>query len=385
MSSKKICFLISNNFLHDNRTKRQAESLVRLGHDVTIVCPRVSADVKNEEVIDDIRVKRVLDDWLPIVPKNSEHLNECKKYLASALSEKPDLYICKDLDTLFYGWYASRKNAAKLIYNADEYWQDLTLGGLGWKTKVYYKIYFFFAERLFIHRADLVTTVNEELAEKMKQIFFLKEKPLVIMNSPEKTAIKKTSKLREDSGFENEKIAIYVGIFSEGRGLEDFIDASSYLDPEIGCVLLGYGPKKDLLEKCIIDAKLENKVKIIEAVAYDELISYISEAAVGVIPILPVSFSYEYCLPNKFFEYIQAEIPICSSDLPVLSSLINKYQIGELFASGKPDELAKAITRMLSNKEKYLKYKKNIKVAKNELNWENEEKKFVKAIAEVIS
>jgi glycosyltransferase involved in cell wall biosynthesis len=268
-NEKKICFLISNNFVNDNRTKRQAKALVEEGYKVTILCPDVSARLKKQETIDGILVKRVLEDWLPTVPKNKEQLGECKKYLQAALDEDPDLYISKDLDTLFYGWLCSKKKKKKLVYNADEYWQDLTLGGLGPKTKVYYKIYFFFAERIFIHRASLVTTVNDAIAKKMKSVFFLKKLPTVIMNSPELVVLKRNERLREDTGFKNEKIIIYVGIFSEGRGLDKLIQASKLLQDDFGVVLLGYGPQENLLKEMIKNEGLESKVKLLKAVPFE--------------------------------------------------------------------------------------------------------------------
>lgn len=380
MNSKSVCFLISNNFTHDNRTHRQARVLVESGYKVTILCPLVSAKIPREEYVDGILVKRVLDDWLPTVPKCRTQFADCSKYMKKAIEERADIYISKDLDTLVYGFVASIKNKSKLVYNADEYWQDLKIDGLGPKTKIYYKIYFFFAERIYIRRANLVTTVNDALAGKMKSNLWLRKKPLVILNAPDPMKVVPNKHLTADSGFENKNIAIYVGIFAAGRGLENLILASKKMSDDIAVVLLGYGPLKEALKKLIIDEKLTGRVKILDPVPYSKLLSYISSAKVGVIPIQPVSTSYKYCLPNKFFEYILAGIPICSSNLPVLNGLIEKYGIGETFDPYKTGGIADVINGMVANEVKYDQYKENIKKAAKDLNWEHEKIKFVEAV-----
>ena len=82
--------------------------------------------------------------------------------------------------------------------------------------------------------------------------------------------------------------------------------------------------------------------------------------------------NYRFALPNKVFNYIHANVPVLVSNLPEMENLVKQYQIGETISTHEPQQIAKKIEQMLSNKTQLTIYKENCKKAALDLNWEKE-------------
>ncbi len=84
--------------------------------------------------------------------------------------------------------------------------------------------------------------------------------------------------------------------------------------------------------------------------------------------------NYRFALPNKLFDYIQAQVPVLITNLPEMAALMVRYEIGEITPSLEPEVLGRKINEMLSDETKRSVWKKNLETAARELTWENEEK-----------
>jgi glycosyltransferase involved in cell wall biosynthesis len=82
---------------------------------------------------------------------------------------------------------------------------------------------------------------------------------------------------------------------------------------------------------------------------------------------------HRFSLPNKFFDYIHAGVPVLSSKAVEIEAIMKKYNIGAFIESFDPAAIAKAIIDILMKKEMYNQWKQNTVAAAREYNWENEE------------
>jgi glycosyltransferase involved in cell wall biosynthesis len=76
----------------------------------------------------------------------------------------------------------------------------------------------------------------------------------------------------------------------------------------------------------------------------------ISEAHVGVVPLLPGGYG-ELMSPNKLFEYVAMERPTISADLPGVRAYLNDRQT-EFFTPGDPVHLAEKLLLLLRDQER---------------------------------
>ena len=117
---------------------------------------------------------------------------------------------------------------------------------------------------------------------------------------------------------------------------------------------------------------LFRSIRFISKQPIEILRKYTAASDIGVTLDKPTNINYRFSLPNKLFDYIQAGIPILSSDLPEIKNVIRHYNIGCICPNHEPKAIASLIEQMLNDENQLDKWKKNLKVAANELNWEKE-------------
>ena len=85
---------------------------------------------------------------------------------------------------------------------------------------------------------------------------------------------------------------------------------------------------------------------------FDKLFNFTCSADLGLSFEDDTCLAYRYALPNKIFDYINAEIPVLVSDLPEYRHVINKYNVGCVLKSRKPKFVAQQINKMLLKSKK---------------------------------
>src|SRR5690606_18505474 len=107
---------------------------------------------------------------------------------------------------------------------------------------------------------------------------------------------------------------------------------------------------------------------------YLQLMEYTRSCDLGLSLDKDTNLNYRLALPNKIFDYIQAEIPVLVSDLPELSRIVDGFEVGVKIKDLNPNALAEAIEFVFENEERYKQWKKNTAYAAEILCRENEEK-----------
>lgn len=142
-----------------------------------------------------------------------------------------------------------------------------------------------------------------------------------VRNVPDKYQISTIKEFELKSFFDNSNlIFIYQGLVSKNRGCERLIEVCK--KNEINLVIMGH------LDNTIKSFD-DRFVKFVKPVPKNEIISMTSSADIGLHINNDDSISYEYSLPNKFFEYMHAGIPIIvSTNMSYLSNLVKSNNLG---------------------------------------------------------
>jgi glycosyltransferase involved in cell wall biosynthesis len=249
-----------------------------------------------------------------------------------------------DLFALYAARQWKQRCRAKLIYDAREFYFALgPLQGRGLKQRLISGM-----ERLLIRSADTVTVSGEMDAEIIRDRYRLATLPTVILNVPPYREPVPSRKLREACNIPiDAKVLLYQGVVHHGRGIGPMI-ATLPLLPRMHLCVIGDGPARIELATAAQAAGVADRVHWLGAISYDDLHAWTCSADVGLCIIEPISKSYEYALPNKLFEYIMAQVPVVTTDLPAMRRIIQRYGLGvAITVPPEPEAIARAIERAL--------------------------------------
>jgi len=127
-----------------------------------------------------------------------------------------------------------------------------------------------------------------------------------------------------------------------------------------------------------------DRIDFAPAVEIKDLIPEAAKSHVGAVLTVPVSDNFKYTVSNKIFEYIQARIPVILSDVPEHRYINDKYNVGIILDEVTPENIAKAINELYTNRELYNQLCANVEKAAEELCWENEGKILVSVYESVV-
>ena len=266
----------------------------------------------------------------------------------------------------------------KLVYDAHEFFagHELFQKHL-WRRLTWLKL-----EKAAVPKMDALLTVSEPLGTFYKNLYPQIKKIEIIRSLPklEKRTIQKTKE-------ENYIIKlVFHGYFLPGRGLFQFLEALAELkDYLFHFKLIGEGPLKQPLENQIKTLNLTEKVTLQPFVESENLIKKIQNADLGISLIEADSINRANALPNKFFEYIHAGLPVLASNISTLRAYIQKYNVGLTADPYNQQQIIKALKQVFNNKSLLTEYRANCIKAAKELCWQNESKKLQMIYTELLS
>ncbi|MEI6766340.1 MAG: glycosyltransferase [Bacteroidota bacterium] len=282
------------------------------------------------------------------------------------LFKKTDLLYANDLDTLLPNYLVSVIRRKPLMYDSHEYFTGVPeLEGRPFVRKTWKTI-----EKFIFPKLKEIITVNDSIAALYKQEYG--KDLIVVRNMPAYRELVIT-KTKEELGLPTDKkIVLLQGAgINVHRGSEEAVEAIKFVENAV-LVIMGSGDVIDILKKRAAEPDLEGKVIFIPKQPIDRLFEYTVHADIGLTLDKDTNINYRYSLPNKVFDYIQAGVPVLASPLVEIKKIIDKYQTGCTIDNHEPQHIAQKITYMLSDPERIAEWKKNLKIASQELCLEHE-------------
>lgn len=367
MSNQKVILSVTNDLVTDQRVHRICCSLLKLNYEVLLV----GRTQKTSLSIDRKYQTKRFNLWF-----NKGFLfyaNYNVRLFWFLLFSKSTLLWSNDLDTLPANYLASKLKGIKLVYDSHEYFTEVPeLVNRPKVQKIWLSI-----EQWIFPKLKNVVTVSPQIANEYKAKYGINI--TVIRNLPIK--LKEYYEVKNIK-LERKKIIIYQGWVNINRGLELLIEAMKHIE-NAHLYIIGDGDIFDKIVQQILDLNLQDKITLLGKIPFEFLPHYTHQADLGVSLEENVGLNYKYALPNKLFDYINAGVPVLTSNLPEMEAIVNKYKVGETLGEITPKSISDKINELFSNKEKLAEYAQNCIIAKEELCWENEEQKLYAFIKEI--
>lgn len=276
---------------------------------------------------------------------------------------KANVLLANDLDTLPANFLVSATKNIPLVYDSHEYFTEVP--ELVYRPRV--RKIWEWIEKKIVPQVKHATTVCNSIAEIYIEKYGTPFQ--VVRNLPVARTHEKISREGENS----KKIILYQGAVNIGRGLDQAIRAMHYIE-DAKLVIAGDGDLKPMLEILVLSENLQSKVEFTGRLSIDELAKLTPAADLGLSIEEDLGLNYRFALPNKLFDYIQANVPVLVTNLPEMRAIVEKFQVGEITESLDPRFLASKISDALENTGKRSYWMENLPKAAKELSWENEEK-----------
>lgn len=280
-------------------------------------------------------------------------------YGAEIDRRKPDLIHANDFRMLGVAARAvvrarAQGREVKLVWDAHEF-----LPGIKpWEPHPRWHLGQIAHEREYAHVADKVVTVSAELAELLQEHHGLPELPTVVLNTPYATVAHESAHqptIRDALGLGPDvPILVYSGAAAYQRGLDIMVEALPQL-PEVVCALVVAKPESDYVRSLVAKARdlgVEDRVRLLPYVPFDQVVPFLSTADIGVIPIHHWP-NHEIALITKFFEYSHARLPLVVSDVRAMGHMTRNTGQGEVFEAENLDAFVAAVRKVLDKPERY--------------------------------
>lgn len=355
--AKRIIITVTNDLVTDQRVNRVANTLLKSGYDILLVGRELTFSIPIDTECSVKRFKLWFNKGALF------YANYNTRLFFYLLFHRFDIVLANDLDSLPAAFVVSKIKQKDIVYDSHEYFTEVPeLVGRSFQQNIWKNI-----EKFILPKLNYTYTVCQSIADKYNELYGSKFE--VIRNVP-------LSKPVYEASQKMAKVIIYQGALNVGRGIEMMIEAMQYLD-NYELWIAGKGDIETELKELTNSKKLTNKVKFLGRIPLKELHMITSKADLGLSLEENIGLNYYFALPNKLFDYIQAQIPVLVSDLPEMRRIVEDYSVGEVLMERTPEHLANKISAILLDKEKLVNWNNKLKLAKQALVWEKESEKLV--------
>ncbi|MGL5999769.1 MAG: glycosyltransferase [Pseudomonas proteolytica] len=387
---KKITMIVWNEFRHDARVLKQAQTLQAAGYQVTVFALHTPGITRQKETLSEgIRVIRVARRpfWRmraartgrargsstqaspPALWRLIARLWTHLSLLAQMALHRAAVIHAHDVNTLPTAWLAARLSGAQLVYDAHEI--STSREGYSRFRGCVARI-----ERTLMPRAQATLTTTATRARFFARAYGI-ARPLVLQNRPRLTACPPSARIREELGLQQAwPIIVYQGGLQQGRGLERLLRIAASVHGAY-FVLIGGGRLTLPLMALSRELGLTERVHFIPTVPLADLPSYTASADIGVQPIENTCLNHFTTDSNKLFEYVSAGLPVVASDFPEIRRVVKTHDIGLLVSAGDDLQMRTALQCLVDSPALRRKYARNATRARSHLNWEQQETQLV--------
>lgn len=355
---KRIIFTVTNDLNYDQRMQRICTSLAQQGFAVTLVGRKLKSS--QPLTAQNFQQKRLYCIFEKGFAFYAEYNLRLFFYLLFA---KADTICAIDLDTILPVYFASAFKGCKRVYDAHELFTEqkeiVTRKSI---HKVWLAV-----EKFTVPKFRHGYTVNIFIAEEFKRRYNVQYE--VIRNLP------KLYELNAVQNYSAEKFIIYQGAVNEGRCFETLIPAMKQVNAKL--FIYGKGNFFQQAGQLIVQHNVQDKVILKGYMLPEELKKITPTAYIAVTLFEKTGLNQYYSLSNRFFDYIMACVPQVCVNFPEYKAINDSYQIAYAIDDTDQQSIASALNKLLQDAALHEQLQRNCVKAREELNWDAEEKKLI--------
>ena len=365
----KVLVAVSNDLYTDQRVHKICSFIHKQGYDVKLI-GRLKKDSKTNlnRAYQTFRFRMIFH-------KGALFYAEFNLKLFFYLLFHPaQKIVSNDLDTLLACYLAKKlKPNCNLVYDSHEYFTEVP--ELVNRPKIQ-KIWEMIEGGIFPH-LNQISTVNQSIANLYEQKY--NKKLVVIRNIAPKWEKPERLQSKSELGIPEGRLILIIqgaGINID-RGAEEAVEAMKNI--ENAClIIVGDGDVVPSLKNYVKEERLTEKVLFCPKVDYQTLMQYTFHSDIGLTLDKPLNINYQYSLPNKVFDYIQACTPILGSNLIEVATIIQQFEVGIAINEVNAKTIVNSIEKIQQDPKLLDLWKSNCNKVKDDLCWEKESIKLEK-------
>lgn len=386
---KRVLMLVDAAFPADIRVRKEAETLVRHGYALTVVCREKSKVPKELERVHIVPVPMLRHKYLRGIADviNSVIWINLPFYFTLKRLQKHtnwDIIHVHDLPLANTGLKFQTEGARSVLDlhentpSALKAWFELRKNII---IKLKNKIFFSYNkwskyESRMTAAFDAVITVVEEMKERLVGQGCDAKKICIISNYENDNFA--LNKCLNKEILPDGKYILYIGNYGPHRGLDTVIRAMalrSHIPEDLRFVIAGVPNNQDTndsLNSLINELKLNNKIVFTGKVDFSCFYFMMENAWANIIPHRSNTHT-ESTIPHKFYQSLMTGKPLLVSSCAPLKRFSETFDLAAVFEAGNPESLALEIKGLAENYPQAMERAKRGKDFSFENSWEKKE------------
>jgi glycosyltransferase involved in cell wall biosynthesis len=377
----------------DRRVWCEARALRDAGYSVSVICPKgKNLFTASYEILDGIHIYRhrayeastAFGYLLEYSWALAAQLYLLLKVLARTRFRV--LHGCNPPDTIFLLGLALKPFGVRFVFDHHDLAPELLEAKFGTGNRLLSALVRF-AEKCSFKVASVSIATNESFKEvavmrggkRPEQVF-------VVRNCPDLTTLRR-GPVQPEIKRGRPLLVVYVGMMAEQDGIDLLIESIEHLvkhanRQDTHFALVGGGTMLPMLRAMVTEKDLDAFVTFTGRVPHEEVVTYLSNADIGVAPD-PKTPMNDRSTMIKIFEYMALELPVVLFDLKEGRNIAGP---AALYAQpNDPIDFAEKMTRLLDNRDLRQQLgARGRKRIEESLNWDMEKTTLLRAYSAVL-